>query len=756
MKALTLLALILFSLNLQAQTASIGGTITAGKKRISDAHIYVLTIKSGTITDEEGNYFMKEIPSGKIVLTISALGYKTITREVFIASDDHQILNFNLNELSNELEEVILVDHHTGITRQSPYNISSINLKGIENKGNPLGVMGILKEVPGVYGAEFGHGIIKPFIRGLGFSRIVTIYQGNKLENHQWGADHGLGINDLGVKRAEVIKGPASVLYGSGALGGVLVLKDDDHYLHSTKLTGNFGSTYNHVSRGIRTYASIGKSWENKVFLAADAAYENHADYVNGNNRIIGNSRFNSSTLRLHTGIENDKFKNKLSFTSNRQNLGIIIDEEMENEYGLATTRNDRDMQLPYQEVTDHLFSYDQTTFHGKFETFLHLSHHINLRKEIEEQHGQTDLGLEQNHTFYNAGFRFHDGKMRHNFGVQGSIIQTRNMPNAQDFLLPDAKVYENALYYLASLEQGPLFFQGAIRYDFRSITADAGSQSLIDANFILPGDPENQKLTRKFDGFTGSLGVTGNINDKNTLKLNISTGFRAPDLAELFSNGPHPGTSRFEMGNDDFGREKSLQADLSYTYRNKRFRGTASAFASKLENFIFFASTGERRPQDDLEIWKFQQTNAGFQGAEFEVSHTWLDQNQLETKFSGAIVRGKDLEAERHLNFIPPDNYSAELGYYALKDRSLYLFTRARIVDSQNRVGDKEEPTSGYTLLNAGISKKFNCSNYNLNTGLTINNVLNRNYVDHMSILRPFQVASPGRNFMINLQVNF
>ncbi|WP_156879162.1 carboxypeptidase-like regulatory domain-containing protein [Salinimicrobium xinjiangense] len=202
MRTVLFYLLMLFGFNLIAQTASLKGKITAGGKGVPGASIYCQAYGIGTSTDDKGNYILNKLPAGKIDLTISALGYQTITKKIAVFAGENNSLNLKLQEITNELEEVILVDHHTGITRQSPYNISSISLKGIEKKGSPLGVMGTLKEVPGVYGAEFGHGIVKPFIRGLGFSRIVTIYQGNKLENHQWGADHGLGINDLGIKRA--------------------------------------------------------------------------------------------------------------------------------------------------------------------------------------------------------------------------------------------------------------------------------------------------------------------------------------------------------------------------------------------------------------------------------------------------------------------------------------------------------------------------------------------------------------------------
>src|SRR5690606_2100779 len=125
---------------------------------------------------------------------------------------------------------------------------------------------------------ELGPGIVKPFIRGLGFSRVVTLYQNNKLENHQWGQDHGLGLNGLGVRSVDIIKGPASILYGSGAIGGVLIVKDDESYLSSETITGNIGSTFNSTSNGFRTYGSLGKKFHNNLFFGFDAAYENHAD----------------------------------------------------------------------------------------------------------------------------------------------------------------------------------------------------------------------------------------------------------------------------------------------------------------------------------------------------------------------------------------------------------------------------------------------------------------------------------------------
>lgn len=756
MKTTLRLALLLFGITGFAQSGQISGEILSEDGPVPFANVYIENLRSGTTTNENGTYSLKNIPRGTHTLQISAVGYETVKKSISILPNQKLQMDFRLEISSSELLEVLIIDEQSGLARRTPYNVSSISMVGIENKGNPNGMMGILREVPGIYGAEFGQGIVKPFIRGLGFSRIVTIYQGNKLENHQWGADHGLGINDLGIKSVDVIKGPASVLYGSGALGGVLLSKDDDFYLNSRKLTGNLGVTYNSISNGIRTIGSLGKSYENNMFFALNAAYETHADYKNGEGRIIGNSRFNTQTIRLHTGIEKDNFQNKLSFTYNNQDLGIISDEEMIPSKSLVTTRIDRDMQIPFQEVEDYLISYNQGTQSESIETFVHLSHHFNDRKEIETEFDMVDLGLMQHHSFYNLRLRFPKGKIKHSIGTQGSYKQNNNLETAQKFLIPDARTFESGIYYLSSLDLESIFLQGALRYDYRTVTADATSSALVAYDFILPGNPENRKLTKTFSGWTGSLGMTTKLNTKNTLKLNFSTGFRAPDLAELFSNGPHPGTSRFEKGNENFGREQSFQADANYSYRKNDFHGQVSIFGSRINNYIFFASTGEIREEDGLEVWSYLQTNADFYGVEFNLKHSWLENNRLETAISGAIVRASERGTNENLSFIPPNNYNAEISYFTLQDRSLYLFSKLRLIDDQNRTGFNEEKTPGYVLVNLGASKKIHFNKIDMEIGITVYNALNKTYVDHMSILRAFNVSSPGRNLMLNLNWKF
>lgn len=755
MKNIFSLFFLLAFVSAYSQIGSIQGKVSFEDEADNLATIEILNQEKSTTTNHKGQFSFQNLPFGTYKLKVNSLGYIDIIESVEIKSEEATRVRFQLQPKNNTLDEVIIIDRQTGLNSKTPYNYTPVSMSRIENKSNPSGVMGILREIPGVYGAEFGQGIVKPFIRGLGFSRVATIFQGNKLENHQWGADHGLGVNDLGVKNIDVIKGPASVLYGSGALGGVLLIQDDEFYKTSKTLSGNVGTTFNSVSNGLRTYGSVGQKFDNDLFFGAELAYENHADYTSGDGDIIGNSRFNMGSARVHVGIDKEKFDNKLSVSYSRQNLGIIEDDELENSN--ATTRNDRDMQLPFQEVTDVLVSYNQRIDHGKFESVLHVSHHFNDRKEIEDDFSLIDLGLNQNNTFYNARLNFDTGDLTHNIGLQGNFLKNVNQNPVEEILIPNANYAENGAYYMVNWDWKTYFIQAALRYDYRHVNADASDDQFINAGFVLPGDPESRTLESNFSGFTGSFGITKTLSKTQKLKANFSTGFRSPDLAELYSFGQHPGTNRFEIGNANFEREQSFQLDFNYTLALNRFRLDWSVFGSRVDNYIFFADTGETRPDSGLQIWEYQQVEAQLYGSELNLQYVALEDRNLRFNLGAALVRGNNKDFDEPLTFIPPDNMNFDVNYSFGKLQNTSVFSRVRGVAKQDRPGFNEEETAGYTLLDIGLTRRFNIGNTRqLEASVSLQNLLNETYVDHLSILRAFNIPSPGRNLMLNLRYNF
>lgn len=753
MKYIFMLPTIMILNLIYAQTGQIKGQIIFQDSQDLSANILIQELEEFTVSKND-KFEFKKVPIGDYTLKISALGYEMYSHKIKVKSGQTTDVNIQLVTAQNTLDEVVIIDRQTGLNSKTPYNFTPISMDRIEGQSHPSGLMGILREVPGIYGAEFGQGIVKPFIRGLGFSRVVTIFQGNKLENQQWGADHGLGVNDLGVKNIDVIKGPASVLYGSGALGGVILVKDDEFYKDSDKISGNLGTSYNSVSSGLRAFTSVGQRFENDWFFGADLAYETHADYKSGDGDMIGNSRFNMTTARLHFGMEKDNFDNKLSVSFNRQNLGIIGDDELENSN--ATSRNDRDMQLPYQEVTDILVSYNQRIDHGNFESVFHISHHFNDRKEIETAENLIDLGFKQHNTFYNARINFETGKFSHNIGLQGNFLNNTNQDDVLDILIPDANYAENGAYYMVNYELESYFFQGALRYDYRHVKAEASDQQFIDAGFVLSGEPESRTLTSNFSGLTGSLGVTKSLGEHQKLKANLSSGFRSPDLAELYSFGQHPGTSRFEIGNADFEREQSFQLDLNYALSLNRFRLDWSVFGNQIDNYIFFSDTGDTQPESGLQIWQYQQVEAQLYGSEINLQYVAFENRQLKLNLGAALVRGDNKDFDEPLTFIPPDNFNFEAEYRLGKLQNTSVFSKIRSIARQDRPGFNEEKTDGYTLLGLGLSHNFTFGIHKLEASLTVQNLLNEIYVDHLSILRAFNIPSPGRNVMFNLRFYF
>lgn len=740
----------------QNSSSTITGRVISKGRALEASLVFIAKLNRASFTDDTGRYELKDIPAGTYTIEAHYLGYQDYSKEIIVDGKSNLVIDIELVSTGLLLNEIVVIDEQSGLTSQTPYNIASISAKSVELKGNPAGLMGMIRNEPGVYGAELGQGIVKPFIRGLGFSRIVTIYQANKLENHQWGADHGLGLNDLGVKSIDVIKGPASILYGSGALGGVLLVKDEDNYRKSPTLTGMAGMTYNTISGGIRPIMSLGRSLGSDFFVGADVALESHADYIDGNGRIIGNSRFNTRTLRLHAGMDKKNFKNKLSYSRHQQRLGIIEEDEMDDNQSLATTRFDKKIQLPFQDVSDHVISYQQSTISKKWITFLAISHHINNRKEIEEDFDEVDLGLRQNHSFYNARASYTPRSgLEHTVGLQGSVIRNSNLAEAGEILVPDARLFDNGLYYLGSLSKGKSFFQGGLRFDYRKIIADASSAQLIDYGFILPGEPSDRMLTRNFTGWTGSLGWSYDMNKKNRFKVNLSTGFRAPDLAELFSNGPHPGTNRFEVGDADFGREQSIQTDINWSFTSKYLWLSTSVFYNRIDNYIFFTGTGQIR-DDGLEIWAFNQAPVQLHGGEISTRIYPTGDQRLSFAADLSVVRGTRRDIPENLTFIPADNLRIRAQYQFTESQNSLIFLGALILADQNRPGLNEETTPGYLLMNAGVSHEFKLGSHTLVAGVSGFNLLNRVYVDHMSILRAFNVHQAGRNITLNVQYRF
>lgn len=414
----------------------------SGKEPIPGAAVLLQESGKSTITDEKGVFEFKNLPAGSYKIFVSHLAYLPFEKVVSVNSGTHTE-NIFLVEGIKEMDEIVVSGGFFSTREETPFKIESISGANLQKSGNH-NLMNALSSVPGVNAISYGPGIGKPVIRGLSFSRIMTIYQGIRFENQQWGEEHGLGLNDLGIDRIEIIKGPASVLYGSGALGGVINIIDEKPVLEGIKgdfLLQGFSNTL-----GLKSNLGLRGGNGNGLFYSVRGNLESHTDYSDGNGRIIGNSRFKNAMFKAKTGLQKNWGSSTITYTFNKQLLGIIEEDEMD--HSLATDKTDRKIIIPYQDVTDHLFTLQNQFKLKEFNSIrFNLSHHVNFREENEESFDLVDLGLILNTSTYDLRYNFlPTPNTEVVMGLQGFRQSNQNMKGTQETLLPNAVRYDNSV----------------------------------------------------------------------------------------------------------------------------------------------------------------------------------------------------------------------------------------------------------------------------------------------------------------------
>lgn len=721
--------------------AQITGTIIDDKtgEPLPGVTIYNPETQQGTVTDNKGVFLLKNKCEKGCLLQIQFIGYEK--KHIKIFSDSlNQPLKIRLKEGALTMDEIVISSNLYQTTSKIPYQIAIVTPEMIQQEGN-ISLMDVIAERPGVDQIKFGPGIGKPVIRGLSFSRVLTIYNGLRLDNHQWGADHGLGVNSTGIGGVEVIKGPASIIFGSGALGGVVNILEEPTLAFGKQNT-YISSTFHSNNLGVKTEVGHKKTTTNGLFWSWRSAYESHADYTDGNNRTIGNSRFNNNVHKFDVGVIKKWGTTKLSYHYIDQKLGIIADDETTNT--LATHRNDRNFQLPWQEVNDQIITSQSAFFIKNSVLNLKVGYHQNKRLEIESANDSIDLGLNLKTSSYDVNYKFSPKKnLDLTIGSQGNYQENTNRTNATKILLPNSSHIDLGVFSLISYEYTTWNFLIGSRYDYRKL--DVSTKKLD--NLQLAGNENNNTAQRAFSGLTGSIGVTKKLSEIVLLKSSFSNGFRAPDLAELFSNGQHPGTNRFELGSPNFEREENYELDLGVELKFEKLRLATTGFYNQLTNYIFFKPTNEVR--NNLVVWTFNQSDALLVGAETELIYkpfsTLTFTNNL------AYVYGEE-ENGTNLPLIPPFTSISKISYDWKK---INFSVKHRFADAQTKIAQDEEATTAYHLFDVGVQKEFNQKKINYFLQLNVANVFNTNYLNHLALTRPFDINQQGRNFRITLKIS-
>ncbi|MGE5943194.1 MAG: TonB-dependent receptor [Flavobacteriales bacterium] len=344
MKILFNLLLLLAASSIYSQTGLNGVIINKDTNEpIPFANIYITQLEKGTTSDENGNYKITSIPNGTYKIVISIIGYETLSQAIKVPYSG--ALNFSLIPSAIEMEDIIISTPFHKLQSENVMKVEQETVANLKANGAVNLVDGITN-IAGVESVTTGVGIGKPVIRGLSSNRVLVYTQGIRLENQQFGDEHGLGINDAGIESVEVIKGPASLLYGSDALGGVLYL-NPEKFASSNTSSGDVNGNYFSNTQGYNTNVGFKSSEEHFKFLFRGSLAE-HSDYKTNDYRVT-NTRFREQDFKAGIGYQKNSFKTEFRYNLNHSKLGIP--EEIGEQSTLRTPL------LPYQDITNHIFS---------------------------------------------------------------------------------------------------------------------------------------------------------------------------------------------------------------------------------------------------------------------------------------------------------------------------------------------------------------------------------------------------------------
>lgn len=734
---LTLIIIYLSILSVNAQF-NIEGKIRDSKtgETLANANIYFPDIKKGTVADIDGDYILRNIPSGTHKLKISYLSYSTKTIKI---EGQNQTLKYDITldpESSVCLHQVIVTAGIYSTQDETAIKIETLNKKDIEGLGG-ISLIKDLTRIPGIDAISKGNGISTPIIRGLSTSNILVLNNGVKMQNFQFSTNHPYMIDEFGVEKIEVVKGPASLLFGSNAVGGALnFIKESPASIGQTKSDLNF--SYNSNTQGISSNVGV-KTTPGKMFFGIRAGLKTHRDYIDGGNNIVPNSRFNEKSGKFFTGINNKNSTSKLYIDYNQMNLGLTIPPAIK-----LFENNDRKNKNWYQNLSNLLISSKNIFHFGKYKNEININYQTNNRKLFESPSNETRFKtvdmllntltyeLKTNKSFKQKNFIF---------SIQG--LSQKNVNNdAPKHILPDFKLNDIAGMGLVQLNfRNNFHSQFGIRYDLRKIQ-------------IPEQETIKKEINKTYQNFSYSLGSTFNLSKHILLRTNIASGYRTPSIAELSQDGSHG--SRYEIGNINLLPQRNYEGDLSMHYHSKKIKVELSGFYNKINNYIFLSPAGDKT-EKGLPIYKFMQSDASLYGFESNLGYFPTESINLSTSYNYLVAKKENGE---YLPLIPQNKLRTSISYF--KNMNLkYLKQIAFNIESsyafeKNNIHPSETITDSYNVYNVSISQQLSIKSQKIKLNFKINNVLDEKYLDHISTLKGLGYYEIGRNINIGIKINF
>jgi len=785
-----------------------GGASLSGKITDKETHegipgisVYFPDLKTGTITRADGTYSIDNLPASKVLVKVSMIGYTTISEIIDMSVTAS--MDFTMEKSVTEITEVVI----TGLSQSSEQKRTPTPISVVPRdqllQNSSSNIVDAISRQPGISQLSTGPAISKPVIRGLGYNRVLVVNDGIRQEGQQWGDEHGIEIDEYSVNKVEILKGPASLAYGSDAMAGVMNMISFPT-LPQGVVQGNILGNYQTNNGTVGYSGNIAGNLKGFVFDARGSRKQAH-DYRNTYDGYVLGSKFKETSYTSILGLNKSWGYAHLHVSSYH-----LIPEITEGERDSATGQfikphawNDStvvdeiasgkdftggEIGFPHQDIRHYKAVLNNSFVIKNARLNLILGWQQNHRKEFDDVLAPNDYGLYflMNTVHYDVRFIFPEQNRYYiSMGVNGMRQMSQN--KGVEFLVPEYRLFDMGGFFTIKKSWNKLDISGGLRYDMRNISTE---ELLLDSAGIptTGEDPEHMHkfnaLKKNMSNVSGSIGATYQLSEIFFTKFNVSKGFRAPSIGELGSNGEHEGALRYEIGDGNLKPETSVQLDLALGMNSEHVTCELSLFRNSISHYIYteklnsvFGGDSVMGTSDPMAVFKFVQGDADLSGGEVLLDvhphpFHWL---HFENSFSMVqAVQRNVSDSAKYLPFIPAPKFSSELRAEKEKAgkvlRSMYVMIGVENYLKQDRfyaAFGTETETPGYTLINFGTGTDVVNKNNKIifSFYVSVNNIMDAAYQSHLSRLKyagtnyatgRTGVFNMGRNISFKLLVPF
>ena len=716
-----------------------GIVLDANNKPLNEVNILFLDQNILLFSNVDGEFVTElDIPKNSYI-NFYKDGYTSKTLKYESASE----LKITLEKLHVILDEVGVIESYSKLGNSKLINIEKKSL----SSQNSISMIDDITEISGVDMISSGLGIQKVVVRGLSGMRVVTYLNGMQINNQQWANDHGIGFTDLGLSEVELIKGASALKYGSEAIGGLLYFKDAP-FIANDKLKGFISTGFNNSS--ILSNNKFGVKFNKKnFFLNLYGQYAISSDYRLPDNTYLFNSRFKQNAIKFSLGYRYNNWQNIIRAQIHNEFPGIpghVHGDPSKVDINAITSieldlAEDFSIKKPWQVVNNQLLIYETNYMLNNFKFEFYAGHFLNNLKEYGEKLTKPAFDLSLSNTLLSPSLRYISNKLTLQIGSQFVFQENKN--NINDRLVPDVSSFNLGPYALIEYEKNNFGVNSGMRYDYKRLSSD---------DQVLDLDYDNS-----FNSTSFSSGIYYRFID-HILRMTFSGAYRSPHVSELFTDGVHHGTSRYEIGDKKLGIEYANQIDLKYQWSNNHLGIVINPFIQNISDFISLDPTDSiisgykvynYMQYDKVEI-KGVEMNLHYHphqlhNLHFEQSYSFLQARNKNSKYGLALVPANSVKTKILYKF---NDYDRLLKLYDISIYHIYKF-------KQDSYAEYEELTDSYNVINLQLGIKLN-SRFHCSLG--VNNVLNETYTPHISRVRGIAggVPNPGKSASINLKYEF